>query len=77
METKLGNPNRVAVVLGMSNARVVEYKEGYIRDTKTREIRPRPTVSLDDVDKWAVKAGVHISEIYPDYLEWPDLDDAA
>jgi hypothetical protein len=35
----------------------------------------RHTVEMQVVDNVATKLGSHIALIYPDYMEWEDIDD--
>jgi hypothetical protein len=62
-----GTPGQLATLIGMNGTRVRSILKG----------EAPPTISMDVVDKAAVKCGTHIGQIYPDYYEWPDLDDAA
>lgn len=71
-----GTPTQFGAKVGLSFSRVEQYRNKVITDSRTKESTPRTMISLSVVDKCAVKAGIHISDIYPDYYDWP-VDEAA
>lgn len=65
---KYGSINNLSVCIGMSNKTLEGYKLGKRYGKRGGEIN---TVSIDVVDKSAIAVGQHISDIYPDYYDWP------
>jgi hypothetical protein len=61
--------------MGCSSSRIDEYINKVARDTKKNRYNKREVIELDLVDKYATLLGVHLTEIYDDYLEWEPLED--
>ncbi len=70
-EDKYRSIYNLSKIIGVSNKSLETYKSGR---TYGENSKPITKISIDIVDKCAVRCGYHISEIYPDYYEWPTQD---
>lgn len=68
---KYGSINNLSQILGINNKKLDSLKSGTTYGKNARKIT---TVSVDIVDKSAILTGGHITDIYPDYYEWPNTE---
>ncbi len=70
------NVNQMALKAGVGSSRMNEYLNCQTRDKRNNNaLKKRERVEMETVDKVATRLGVHITAIYDDYLDWPDLDE--